>query len=228
VDDVKDDCTPEYYDKPKLSGFFYTPRTDLIQKYSVKAEDEFGRPLGQEPIMPFTQDEFERPCCPPQTAVVVLENGCCSGRHCKKKKCSCRSSYQQEIVPQQAQIMYDMGDWRSNNKKTAKRQMNHYVQHSEVPGPNLFTDEYGDQYFVDGGQMPMQGMGDYGPPQHVEYVEYSGNVKLTSDGDPYSRKLPVQGGMGGRNFGGNFTLKQGDGYGGYGINMAALGIRDQY
>lgn len=267
VDDLKDDCTPEYYDKPKLSGFFYTPRSDLIQKYSVKGEDCYGRPIGdgQEMIKPFICDEFEpppriveppRPA--PDTAVIVLQNGCqqsCAALHCGAN---------------------DTGSWRSKDKKKTQRQMNHYVQQSQVMLQSQvqpYTDPNGDQYLVsdqpcqtgcgdpiytkflppnngmspqyaqaygaqppvdynDYRQMAMQnGRGDYGPPQNVEYVEYYGN----GDADLYSRKLPGQGAngymAGGRNYDGNFMMKKSDAYGMQPRAheiMAALSIRDQY
>jgi len=273
VDDFRDDCTAEYYDKPKLSGFFYTPRTDLIQKYNVKGEDCYGRPIsnGCPPVEPFICDEFEPPAraeCPPapQTALIVLQNGghhCCSDDHCSpKKKSSSKgssqtvtyrqsSSQQYAIAPQQAQIMYggtQMGDWRSKDKnKKDKRATNHYVQQSEMfhSSPQPYIDPNGDQYLVDeqaqmyGGQAPggyvamQNGMGDYGPPQDVvEYVEYHGNRQVNGEMDLYSRQLPGQGRAGGgRNYDGNFMLKQGGGYGvpgGYGMNMGALSIGDQY
>jgi len=274
VDDVRDDCTPEYYQKPKLSGFFYTPRADLIQKYSVKGEDEFGRPIGEGSQMtrPFICDEFERPppapAPAPQTALVVVQNDCdsCCSDDCCHEMPSCQTScqtvrylpaqQQYAMAPQQTQLM-------KPNKKSKKtqRQTNHYVQQSEVQRPQVqqFTDPNGDMYIVDGQvcntgcgdplyskflprsngapqpQVQMyamqNGMGDYGPSQQVEYVEYHGNGQMNGE-DLYSRKLPGQGmkgrAGGGRNYDGNFILKQGDGYGGYGINMGALSIRDQY
>jgi hypothetical protein len=258
VDDVKDDCSPEFYDKPKLSGFFYTPRSDLIQKYSVKGEDAYGQPIGGPAIVqPFTHDEFEPPArveCPPQPSLFVLQADCCDS-HCCRQKChgSCRSkksSKQQYVAPQQAQIMYganDMGDWRSTRKTSKKdRQMNHYVQQSEVQLPSVqpYTDPNGDQYIVDAQQCQTgcgdpiytkflpHGMGDYGPPQTVEYVEYHGNGQINGDGNLYSRNFPGQGKpAGGRNYDGNFILKKDGGYGmpgGYGINMGALSIGDRY
>jgi len=305
VDDIKDDCTPEYYDKPKLSGFFYTPRTDLIQKYSVKGEDCYGRPIGEEVTRPFTCDELDLPPRePPQTAVIVLQSGCqqtcCPETDCCQTPVTCQAvcqpiPYRQSpaqqpqqygMVPQQAQIMYGgngIGDWRSTEKKKTgkksskkdQRQVNHYVaQNPSQPQP--YTDPNGDQYLVDGPQFnggsgdpvytkylpqangvsPQQvqmygaqphvdydyrqvgaqnGMGDYGPPQHVEYVEYRGNGQAGGDVDLYSRRLPGQGGMGngtaGRNYDGNFMMKPSNGYGvptGYGINMGALTINDRY
>lgn len=51
VDDAKDDCGPEYYEKPKLSGFFYAPRSDLIQKFKIGGEDGFGKVVSDEPQM---------------------------------------------------------------------------------------------------------------------------------------------------------------------------------
>jgi len=80
----------------------------------------------------------------------------------------------------------------------------------------------------------QNGMGDYGSQQVVEYVEYHGS-RQTGEVDLYSRQLPGQGGngrvAGGRNYDGNFILKQGDGYGmpgDYGMNMGALSIGDHY
>jgi len=72
VDDAKDDCPPEFYEKPSLSGYFYAPRSDLIQKFSVKNEDD----CDCRPLEPFTADQ------PPAIAYVPVV----CGDPCKKKK----------------------------------------------------------------------------------------------------------------------------------------------
>jgi len=63
VDDAKEDCTVEFYDKPSLSGFFYAPRSDLIQKYSIRGEDNYGRPIGQQTIESFMCDQPQPQQC---------------------------------------------------------------------------------------------------------------------------------------------------------------------
>jgi len=71
VDDVKDDCPPEFYEKPSLSGYFYAPRSDLVQKFSVKNEDD----CDCRPLEPFTDQ--------PQ-AIAYVPVVCADP--CKKKK----------------------------------------------------------------------------------------------------------------------------------------------
>lgn len=76
VDDAKDDCGPEYYEKPKLSGFFYAPRSDLIQKFKVGGEDGFGRLVSDEPQMieHFTHCEPEPE---PEPKCTCQSSSCC-------------------------------------------------------------------------------------------------------------------------------------------------------
>jgi len=72
VDDVKDDCPPEFYEKPSLSGYFYAPRADLVQKFSIKNEDE----CDCQPLEPFTCDQ--------PTSIAYVPVTCADP--CKKKK----------------------------------------------------------------------------------------------------------------------------------------------
>jgi len=77
VDDIKEDCGQEFYDKPSLSGFFYTPRSDLVQKYNIRGEDNFGQPICQpKAIEHFTCDQPEPPKPSPcQTGCPQLPEG---------------------------------------------------------------------------------------------------------------------------------------------------------
>ena len=128
VDDVKDDCGPEYYEKPKLSGFFYAPRSDLIQKFKIGGEDGFGRIVtGEQPVIEhFTHCEPEpesapecscrsNHCCHQIQAIqltpAVTFGGQAAAPAQQQQLMAIGGGIQQQqlIVPQQAQLYYGGG-----------------------------------------------------------------------------------------------------------------------
>jgi hypothetical protein len=252
VDDQRDDCRPEYYEKPSLSGFFYAPRADLIQKYNIKGEDDSGRPCGENRMIEHftceqscpTPEPHQPQCLPlcerpqncyvqqigynyPGQPMMMMANqqpNLIQPQHAQL--------YHQEnvIQPQQAQLYYGANPGRQDG--------NHANYMRILPHENLIRAEnerrglgdilpinmfMQDQFHAENRQDALQyGTGDNGPPPRQE--------------DIYSRQLPI--GKGGRpvsgykNIDGNFILRRDPEYkysaagGPGGVRLGGIGIGD--
>jgi hypothetical protein len=173
VDDARDDCAPEFYEKPKLSGFFYAPRSDLIQKYNIHGEDDFGRPTddGSALIEHFT---CEQPTEPPaqQHPAICGQPGMQQITYPQGQQMMVYGGQQQmghHIVPEQAQLYHGSNQveaWQERNaykmdkkarkeEKKRNKQMNLYVENEGNQGAIREFANSGGQYPSGGNDAPI-------------------------------------------------------------------------